>query len=82
MKIIRDYISGKIYSQKRYKELNKLIHKLRQKRNYLIFDLNLNIEDKQVLNIEDFIIKLMSRKIYLNTYNKFNTKYDDTNYMM
>lgn len=82
MKTIKDYINGKIYSPKRYKELNKLIHKLRQKRNYLVFDLNLDTEDKKVLNIEDFIIRLMSRKLYLNTYNKFNTKYDDTNYMM
>ena len=52
MKIEKDYIYGKIYSYTRFKEINKVIHRLRKKRNYLVFDLDLYIKDYKVTNID------------------------------
>lgn len=81
-KIVSDKINGLVYSDIRYKQINKLLHKVRLKINNLVFEDNLGEYDTNILKLKNFIIKINHYKIYNNTKNKFATYKNDTNYMM
>lgn len=81
-KIVSDKINGLVYSNLRYKQINKLLHKIRLKINNLVFEADVSIDDARVLRLKNFIRKINKYKIYNNTKNKYTSYKDDTNYMM
>lgn len=77
------FLYSKKYTEKRYKEINKTLHKIRKKVNNLIFEHDYNLDNKEVIRLKSAYSNILSFKSYIDSKSYFNpTQIKDNNYFM
>lgn len=82
MKIKRNYLNSKSYSNKRFKQVKKVLHKIKLKRNDLIFNHDLEIDNIKVTRLKNSYEKIYNKELFQNSLTATVSYKDDTNYMM